>query len=151
MRIMTMNQDGQSTAINLGPGMTIQYQCRNMTMEAFAAAMRGMMGANLGPDAVVDETGLKGKWDFDLSFSMALFGPMLSDTGEHITISSAVEKQLGLKLEEKPIPTPVLVVDSVDRRPTANPPGTAEVLPPAPAVTEFEVGTIKPTDSTTRN
>lgn len=150
MRIMSSNQDGQSTVINLGPGMTIQYQCRNMTMEAFADGLRGMMGANLGPNAVVDETGLKGKWDFDLSFSMALFGPMLSDTGEHVTIFSAVEKQLGLKLEEKPIPTPVLVVDSVERQPSANPPGTAAVLPPAPAVTEFEVGAIKPTDANTR-
>jgi uncharacterized protein (TIGR03435 family) len=150
VRIMTMNQDGQSTVINLGPGMTIQYQCRNLTMEAFAASLRGLMGANLGPNAVVDETGLKGKWDFDLSFSMALFGPMASDTGERVTIFSAVEKQLGLKLEEKPIPTPVLVVDSVERRPTANPPGTADLLPPAPAATEFEVGTIKPTDASTR-
>jgi uncharacterized protein (TIGR03435 family) len=37
----------------------------------------------------------------------------------------ALEKQLGLKLEEVPIPTAVLVVDRVDRKPSDNRPGIA--------------------------
>ena len=151
MRI-TMMTNGSSapTTINLGPGMTIQYQCLNMTMAAFAAGLRGMMGANIGPNAVLDETGLKGTWNFDLRYSMQFFGPMGGDQSDRISIHTAVEKQLGLKLEEKQIPTSVLVVDSVNRKPTENPPGVAEALPPIPAPTEFEVATIKPTDPNSR-
>jgi uncharacterized protein (TIGR03435 family) len=60
-----------------------------------------------------------------------------------VSIFEAVDKQLGLKLEEKQIPTPVIVVDSVNQKPSDNPPGVAEALPPIPAPTEFEVATIK--------
>ena len=136
---------GAPVTINLGPGMVIQYNCRNMTMAAFAAGLRTMIGANLGPNTVLDATGLKGNWNFDLRYSMAMIGPMTSENAERITIFSAVEK-LGLKLEEKQIPTPVLVVDSVNRSAGENPPGTAEALPPLPAPTEFEVASVKPSE-----
>ena len=40
-RIMMGNLNGNGPmTINLGPGMTITYMCRNMSMEAFAAGMR---------------------------------------------------------------------------------------------------------------
>ena len=55
--------------------------------------------------------------------------------GGQISIFDAVEKQLGLKLEERPVPTPVLVVDSANQKPSANPPGLAEALPPIPVPT----------------
>src|SRR6202000_2157615 len=35
-RLFTTSPDGTSTAINLGPGGTIQYASRNMTMASFA-------------------------------------------------------------------------------------------------------------------
>jgi uncharacterized protein (TIGR03435 family) len=47
-----------------------------------------------------------------------------------ITIFDAVEKQLGLKLEMRKVPKPVIVVDHVNRKPTDNPPGVAQGLPP---------------------
>ncbi len=148
---MMSNADGAATTINLGPGMTVQYNCRNISMEAFAANLRSMIGASLGQNAVVDETGLKGNWNFDLTYSMGLIGPMMGgDTGEHISIVAAVEKQLGLKLEEQQIPTPVLMVDSVNRQPTENASSVAEALPPIPIPTEFEVASIKPSDPATR-
>jgi uncharacterized protein (TIGR03435 family) len=144
-RIMMSSSSGPPVTFTLGPGMTITYQCRNVTMAEFTANLRNMIGASLGPNAVVDDTGLKGKWNFDLRYSMAIFGPM-PNAGERISLSEAIEKQLGLKLEERQIPTPVLVVESVNRTPTENPPGTAEALPPIPIPTEFEVATVKPTD-----
>jgi uncharacterized protein (TIGR03435 family) len=145
-RLMMSTFGGAPTTINLGPGMTITYNCRNMTMAAFAAGLRGMMGASVGPNAVLDETGLKGNWNFDLRYSMQMMGPMMTDNSERISIATALEKQLGLKLEEKQVPTSILVVESVNRTPGENPPGTAEVLPPLPIPTEFEVASIKPTD-----
>jgi uncharacterized protein (TIGR03435 family) len=144
--LSTMDSSGKQTTIALGPGMTIQMMCRKMTMETFASSLRSMIGANLGPNPVRDETGLKGAFNFDFSYSMQMIGPMPSDTGERISFNTALERQLGLKLEERQVPTPVLVVETVDRKPSENPTGTAEALPPIPLPTEFEVASVKPTD-----
>jgi uncharacterized protein (TIGR03435 family) len=147
LRMFSMG--GAPTTINLGPGMTVQYNCRNVTMAAFAAGLRGMIGASLGPNAVLDETALKGNWNFDIRYSMQVFGPP-SDGAERISIFTAIDKQLGLKLEERQVPTPVLVVDSVNQKPTENPPGTSLALPPLAVPTEFDVAIIKPTDPNSR-
>ncbi len=145
--MMTTSSSGAApTRIVLGPGMTVQYQCRNMTMAAFADGLHTLMGTNLGPKTILDDTGLEGKWNFDLRYSMSFSGGMPGSASDRISLYDAIEKQLGLKLEEKPVPAPVIVVDSVNRQPTANPPGVAEALPPIPVPTEFEVASIKPSD-----
>ncbi len=138
------NPDGTTTVINLGPGMTMEYACRNMTMAAFAASLRTMDFTRLTTD-VHDQTGLKGKWNFDVRWSLPSFGPM-ANNGERITVSDALEKQLGLKLEEVPVPAKALVVDSVERKATDNPPGVKEALPEIAAPTEFEVADVKLAD-----
>jgi uncharacterized protein (TIGR03435 family) len=146
IQLMMANPNGgAATTLVLGPGMTVQYNCRNITMEAFAAGLRGMIGANVGTNNVLDETGLKGNWNFDLKYSMNLNGLPGDQAGDRISIFGAVEK-LGLKLEEKQVPTPVLVVDKVNQKPSPNPPDVAEALPPIPVPTEFEVASIKPSD-----
>jgi uncharacterized protein (TIGR03435 family) len=151
MRLMMMNPNSsQPVTINLGPGMTVQYMCRNMTMAAFVSSLRSMIGNTLGSSAIVDETRLEGAWNFDLKYSMQMMGPAMNETGERITLAAAIEKQLGLKLEERQTPTPVVVVDSVRQTPRPNPPGTSDVLPPIPAPTEFEVASIKVNDGNAR-
>jgi uncharacterized protein (TIGR03435 family) len=74
---------------------------------------------------VVDETGLKGGWDFTLNWTP----PHLTHAGEAasendpnggLTIPEALEKELGLKLETKKRPMDVLVIDHVERMPTGN-------------------------------
>ncbi len=144
-RLMMGNADGTTTMIALGPGMTVQYSCRNMTMEAFVSNLRSMIGASVGSNPILDETGLKGGWDFDLKYSLT-FNGMLGGNGdvERISLIDAVEKQLGLKLEQRQVPTPVLVVDKVNRKPTDNAPDLAEALPPVPVPTEFDVASVKP-------
>jgi uncharacterized protein (TIGR03435 family) len=143
-RIMTMNDDGVVTTVNLSADGTIRYSCRNVTMAAFAEGLKRMMGIglSLGTNPVQDRTGLKGAWNFDVKWSMAR-RPM-ADSGDRITVFAAVEKQLGLKLEQRQIPQPVIVVDSVNREPTPNLPGVTRSLPALP--TEFEVADIKPAD-----
>lgn len=146
---LMMNMNGVTTTINMGPGGVVQYMCRNVSMPQFLSALRTFIGANLGPNPIADETGLKGNWNFDIRYSMAMFGPIGmpgGETAERIPIQTAVEKQLGLKLEERQIPTPVIVVDSVNQKPSENPPGTAEALPPIPPPTEFEVASVKAVD-----
>jgi uncharacterized protein (TIGR03435 family) len=140
-----MDANGKESAIALGPGSTIHYICRNMTMAAFAAGLRGMLGALVGPNPVTDETGLKGSWNFDVRYSLQFFMPG-PDSGGQISIFDALEKQLGLKLEQKPISALVIVVDSVKRTPTANAPGVAEAFPTPPPATEFEVADVKLTN-----
>ena len=58
-----------------------------------------MMGAYVGPNPVLDETGLKGNWNFDVKCSMQFIGPMAANASDRVTIFDAVEKQLGLKFE----------------------------------------------------
>jgi uncharacterized protein (TIGR03435 family) len=142
-RLVMSGPDGVVTTLSILPGNLVQYICRNMTMPAFAAGLQGIMGANVGPNPVSDETGLKGEWDFELKFSFNLNGPMMSGAAERISFGDALEKQLGLKLEKREIPMPVVVIDSVNRTPTANPAGMTLNLPALP--TEFEVAVIKPT------
>jgi uncharacterized protein (TIGR03435 family) len=145
--LMTARDGGPATTINLAAGGLIHYTCRNMTMAAFVREVRSMIGADLGTNPLVDDTGLKGAYNFDIRFSLSFFGPMVgANAPERITMFDAVEKQLGLKLEQRPVPTPVLVVDSVDRKPSDNPPGVAEALPPVPVPTEFEVADVKASD-----
>jgi uncharacterized protein (TIGR03435 family) len=144
IRLM-ISTNGQPQAIVLAPGGVITYLCRNMTMAAFAEGLRGMLGTNVGANPVLDQTGLKGMWNFNLHYSIGFF-PLGGDTSNRISIVDAVDKQLGLKLEEKPNPTPVIVVESVNRTPTENPPGLAKALPTPAAATEFEVAEVKPSD-----
>jgi len=115
--------------------------CRNMTMQALAQLLPRVAGAYL-PNPVADQTGLQGGYDFEIRFHAR---PLLAQAGtEAISLFDALEKQLGLKLELKDMPTSALVIDSVERRPTPNSPNVAKVLPPAEPP-EFEVASIKPT------
>ncbi len=141
-RLMMSGPDGIVTTLSILPGNLVQFNCRNMSMPAFAAGLQGIIGANVGPNPVTDETGLKGAWDFDLKFSFNLSGPVATN-GERISFGDALEKQLGLKLEKREVPMPVTVIDSVSQTPAPNPAGMTLNLPTLP--TEFEVATIKPT------
>jgi uncharacterized protein (TIGR03435 family) len=127
------------------PG-TIQYNlvsCHNVTMEAFAQVLRQFAGGYV-TNPVVDSTGLKGAWDFDFKWTGR--GQLAAAGADGISIFDAVDKQLGLKLDPEKVPVPVLIVDSASEKPTDNPPGVAQVLPPPPP-SEFDVAVIKPSPS----
>lgn len=114
------------------------FSCRNMTMEAFVGALRRMAGDYL-PEPVVDSTGLDGSWDFELRWNPR--SRILQAGTDRVTIFDAIDRQLGLKLELQQVPAPVIVVDHVNQKPTANPSGVAKILPPRSL--EFEVATIR--------
>jgi uncharacterized protein (TIGR03435 family) len=114
-----------------------------MTMDSFVQ-LRGLIGTGVGNKTVLNQTGLPGKWDFKLRYSFNMLG---GDNPDRIAFSDALEKQLGLKLSEISVPTPVVVIDSVERKPVPNPPGTAEALPPLPkAPTAFDAASIRPSE-----
>lgn len=145
-RIMIMNASGTMSTFELGPGGTLRYACRNITMAGFADALRSMFGTNLNQHPILNETGLDGHWNFELTYTGAMI--MNGDSSGRISVLQALDKQLGLKLEEEESPTPVIVVGSVNRKPTENPSGTDEALPPITVPTEFEVASIKEVEST---
>ncbi len=87
---------------------------------------------------VVDATDLKGGYDFDIEWTYRI-----PKDADGTTIFTAVDKQLGLKLEQKTAPLPVVVVASIADKPTPNAPDIDKVLPPPPPA-EFDVAVIKP-------
>jgi len=110
------------------------------TMKEFADMMSNQVGK-----PVFDATGLKGKYDIDVSFEMGAMmmrgpgglppppggGPApatagstpLGDSADSDTgtpIASAIQSQLGLKLESKKGQVEMVVVDHVEKVPTEN-------------------------------
>jgi uncharacterized protein (TIGR03435 family) len=76
---------------------------------------------------VVDQTGIKGGYDFDLAYTRELppgipenamiNGAPIDTSGP--TIYEAVRQQLGLRLDAKKAPAQVMVIDHVEK-PTEN-------------------------------
>jgi uncharacterized protein (TIGR03435 family) len=110
-------------------------QCRHVTMAEFAQTIRGRLSPGLNKLPVMDSTGLEGAWDFDLEIT--------TGGADGATSLIGAVASLGLKIEKGSVPQPVLVVDSVNRQPSANQPGVAESLP-APPAPVFEVASLKP-------
>jgi uncharacterized protein (TIGR03435 family) len=63
---------------------------------------------------VIDKTGLTGRYDFNLEYAG------LDDNSTGPGIFSAVEKQLGLKLDKSKAPLDVIVIDHIDKVPMEN-------------------------------
>jgi len=71
---------------------------------------------------VVNQTGLPGRFDFDLDYAPEVSPNTVVDAtagASAPSIFTAVQEQLGLKLESQREPRDVLVIDHVER-PTAN-------------------------------
>ena len=114
--------------------------CHNLTLDAIAQNLKNMAGGYL-TNPVVNATGIQGSWDFDIHWTSR--GSLAKAGADGISIFDAVQKQLGLKLAPEQYPTPVLVVDKVDEKPTPNAPGLDKALPPPPPA-EFDVAVLTP-------
>jgi uncharacterized protein (TIGR03435 family) len=130
-----------------GPTLLAGVGCHSITMEAFAHELRNMAGGYTNGAPIVDSTGLTGTWDFELRWSPRVL--LAQAGGDGVSFFNAVDQQLGLKLTPQQVPTAVLVVDSVNQKPTDNPSGVAQNIP-APPPAEFDVADIKlsPSDAT---
>jgi uncharacterized protein (TIGR03435 family) len=137
---------GKPRPDHVEPGtiIPIEVACHNMTMAAFAEQIHMMAGGYLH-QPVVDSTGLKGTYDFDIKWTAR--GQLQAAGADGISIFDAVDRELGLKLELSKSPMPVIFVDSVNEKPTDNAPSVSAVLPDSTVPTEFEVADVKPTPS----
>ena len=84
------------------------FVCANMTMANLADMLPDMAGAYV-QDVVVDATGLQGAYDFRLVW----VARALIDQGG-ITIFDALNN-VGLKLEQRKLPVPVVVIDHLEK------------------------------------
>jgi uncharacterized protein (TIGR03435 family) len=113
---------GTAAAVtNLASTVTRTFLCQNITMGQFADRLPQMAGGYID-HPVVDMTELDGAYDFPLNFSpVRAFraGGEGADPNGAISLFEAVEK-LGIKLEQRKHPMPVLVIDHVEDRPTDN-------------------------------
>jgi uncharacterized protein (TIGR03435 family) len=140
-RKMEMDKDGFPVLPKLpGRPMMIMMNGRarsaasSVTMEDLAK----FLGNQVGGKPVVDATGLKGKYDYTLTFAPDNMGPGMmmgpppggggegghpqppSDAEPLPNIFAALQEQLGLKLEPKRGMVDLLVVDHVEKSPSEN-------------------------------
>jgi uncharacterized protein (TIGR03435 family) len=104
--------------------------CQQQTMQDLARALGRMLKST-----VTDATGLTAKYDFAVAYAGGLGGPRLMpepasggaaqatgapDAEPLPDIFSALQSQLGLKLEPKKAPVEVFVVDHMEKTPGGN-------------------------------
>jgi uncharacterized protein (TIGR03435 family) len=99
-----------------GGGVRIVLPARNATMAQFAS----LMNRAILDRPVVDQTGLSGKFDFDLEWTpdeTQFGGNVPPGTPEHPKpdLFAAMQQQLGLRLEATKGPIEALVIDRVER------------------------------------
>jgi uncharacterized protein (TIGR03435 family) len=129
------------------PALSRLISFQNITMSQFAERLSSV-GSGYIRTPVLDKTGLEGGFDFTLNFSPpglvnnggrgggTLFlgngngQPIQINLGREggdgtepngaLSIFDAIEKQLGLRLEETKRPGPALVIDRIEEKPTEN-------------------------------
>ena len=117
--------DGKDPRIT-SPVLNRLVTCQNMTMAQIGDELQHVADGYIY-NSVLDGTGLKGSYDFTLSFSSAdKIVPSAGDAASSsdpngaLSVFDAVNKQLGLKLEKTKRPSPVLVIDHMEQTPTEN-------------------------------
>ena len=109
LKAATVEESAKETRLTGGRG-------KIEAVGAQPSTLRFILGNEVGRP-VVDKSGLAGKYDFALEYVPASPGPA-EDAGG-VSIFTALQEQLGLKLEPSKEPTDVLVIDSINR-PAAN-------------------------------
>lgn len=113
-------------APSIGSDNVYHRDCRNVSMQMLAQQLPNFAPRFFEGKPVVDETGLAGIWDFRIDWTplsgglagLAAAPDQQFDTGT--TIFATMEKNLGIKLEQRQQSVPVIVIDAVDRVPSEN-------------------------------
>jgi uncharacterized protein (TIGR03435 family) len=108
--------DSRERGATVTPDGRINARYSDLSMAGFAGILSRQIHL-----PVTDGTGLKGTFDFTLTWVMDQGEPIASpDADSGPTIFSALQAQLGLKLEQKKGPVDLLVIDHADKVPTEN-------------------------------
>jgi uncharacterized protein (TIGR03435 family) len=99
----------EAVVVNIGNQIKPAPDRGRLTARKVTIARLGEILSFIRGAPVVDKTGLDGEYDFTLNW----------DEDEGPTLQTAVEEQLGLKLEPQKVPVSLFVIDSV-QKPSAN-------------------------------
>lgn len=125
--------EGQKTMRGANSPYDGEFHCQNVTMGEFADLAQAMAGADI-KNRVPDETGLRGSYDFTLFYTTgrtlrtrtaaAMQDVKPSDNAavavEGLGVEEAFRKQLGLRLEKRPLTLPALILDPFAQTPSEN-------------------------------
>jgi uncharacterized protein (TIGR03435 family) len=107
-------QPGQQASCgvrSLSDGRMSVVQGGAVPLDRLASALRGTGGRE-----VVDRTGLSGNFDFDLRFAPEALRSAVADADSNLpNVFTAVQEQLGLKLDSQRGPVEYLVIERVER------------------------------------
>jgi uncharacterized protein (TIGR03435 family) len=98
-------------------GATLAAECTHMTSADIAQQVMALAPGYFRDAPVVDLSGLSGVYDFKIEWITA------AESNNNVpgpTMINAVEQQLGLKMERRRQTMEILVIDSLDRKPTEN-------------------------------
>jgi len=118
------------TVVDLGGGASIAYglnklEARKVTFAVILDSLSKFLDR-----PVVDETGLTGRYNFTLEYSVEELRSLVRASGadasripdfggDQVSIFTSVES-LGLKMEPRKTSVPVIVIDSIQKTPTSN-------------------------------
>ena len=91
------------------------WTAQDVTMANLASMLAQPAGRR-----VVDETGLTGRYDYRIRLQWMSRAPDANAVDTLPGVFTAVEEQLGLKLESSTSSYPELIIDSIEREPTEN-------------------------------
>ncbi len=115
--------DAAETAVTPRNPFSMTMRGRLNGTQVSTAMLAKVLSDQLG-NAVEDQTGLKGVFDFTLQWSPdteTQFRGTEGGSGQAgVSIFAAIQEQLGLKLESRKGPVEVLVIDHIERTPTEN-------------------------------
>jgi len=92
--------------------------CTNFTMADLASWLSTRIAPSFIDLPVIDHTGFQGTYDLQLDWVPRRLAD--ADAAAGATVFDALEKQLGLKLEERKEPRPVIIIDHIERLPIAS-------------------------------
>lgn len=91
-----------------------RWLVRGCTLAEFAKRLQP-----LAQRIIIDKTGVTGRYDFEMEVQMdvpqGLLPPQLQSSSDGVSLFTALQEQLGLKLESTKGPVDVLVIDHVER------------------------------------
>lgn len=124
-------ETGVRQATQYAPGSGRLYsRFSDTSLPEFAAFLGKQLGSEwrggaavgklwVEPAAVLDQTGLTGRYDFTLDYEGFIMA-VLDPSGTTTAIKGALEKQLGLRLVEAKVPVATLVIEHIEKTPAEN-------------------------------
>ncbi len=124
-RMVPAPQDGDGFPILPAGRPSMQGQSRDGIMRmTFRMSPVGtllhVVQSSVRPARTEDKTGLTGQYDFHLEFAQSLLPNPDANADPAPDLFTAIEKQLGLKLEKSKTQLDVVVVDHMDKEATGN-------------------------------